>query len=44
VLVEWYNFGQVTTRSGASVITMDSAATTKAGMTDCVPGVCGLCD
>jgi hypothetical protein len=35
--VEWYNFGQVMTKSGASVITIDPTTTTRAGMG---PGVC----
>ena len=32
--MEWYDPGQVTTRGGALVITMDSTATTQAGMTN----------
>jgi hypothetical protein len=32
--IEWYDPGQVTTRGGALVITMDSTATTQAGMTN----------
>ena len=32
--IEWYDPGQVTTRGGALVITMDSTSTTQAGMTN----------
>ncbi|KIM38469.1 glycoside hydrolase family 16 protein [Hebeloma cylindrosporum] len=32
--IEWYDPGQVTTRDGALVITMDSTSTTRAGMTN----------